>query len=132
MSNSSELKTQPRLVLHLDQLDKNCRMIAAKANTKTIRIATKSIRSLPVLKRILSSSNVFQGFMCYNTLKRLCFCAKKGVISIAGYIKKQSFLKIREQLDPSGTFLNTYFAKLFEINNNRNKAKLPKSMFTEV
>ncbi|WP_170861726.1 hypothetical protein [Virgibacillus chiguensis] len=46
----SHLKSQLRLVLHLDQFDHNCNAIARQANDKTIRIATKSIRSIPVLK----------------------------------------------------------------------------------
>ncbi|NBJ70247.1 MULTISPECIES: alanine racemase [Clostridia] len=77
MSNRSELKSQPRLVLHIDQLDNNCKIIAAKANSKTIRIATKSIRSIPVLKRILASNSVFQGLMCYNAQEAL-FLHEKG------------------------------------------------------
>jgi D-serine deaminase-like pyridoxal phosphate-dependent protein len=56
----------PALLLDVQALDDNCRRIAAKANGKKIRIATKSIRSVPVLNRIFQSNSVFQGLMCYS------------------------------------------------------------------
>ncbi|NBJ70246.1 MULTISPECIES: D-arabinono-1,4-lactone oxidase [Clostridia] len=48
------------------------------------------------------------------------------------YPKLEAFLNIREQLDPSGIFLNAYFAKLLETNNKENRTKLQKSIFAEV
>ncbi|WP_375713321.1 amino acid deaminase/aldolase [Allobacillus halotolerans] len=56
----------PALFLNVNAFDENCEMIASKAQGKTIRIATKSIRSIPVLQRILDSSSVFQGLLCYS------------------------------------------------------------------
>ena len=49
----------PALLLDLDAFDENCKQIANKANGKTIRVATKSIRSIPVLKRIFQMSPLF-------------------------------------------------------------------------
>ncbi|MEF2290814.1 amino acid deaminase/aldolase [Virgibacillus dokdonensis] len=94
----SHLKSQPRLVLHLDQFDHNCNAIARQANDKTIRIATKSIRSIPVLKRILASSNVFQGLMCYNAQEAL-FLHNKGFDNILiGYpsVDREALKQIAE------------------------------------
>lgn len=71
----------PALLLDLDAFDDNCRQIADKANGKKIRIATKSIRSVGVLRRILESDSVFQGLMCYSS-KEAVFLANKGFNNI--------------------------------------------------
>ena len=71
----------PALLLDLDALDQNCQRIAEKANRKTIRIATKSIRSVPVLKRILQSNPVFKGVMCYSPHEAI-FLAEQGIEDI--------------------------------------------------
>lgn len=67
----------PALLLDLDSFDKNSLEIAKQANGKKIRIATKSIRSVPVLKRILDSNPVFQGVMTFSPHEAI-FLAKKG------------------------------------------------------
>ncbi len=67
----------PALLLDLDAFDQNCKMIAEKANGKTIRIASKSIRSVPVLKRIFESNEVFKGLMCYSPYEAI-FLAEQG------------------------------------------------------
>ncbi|MFB6465581.1 amino acid deaminase/aldolase [Cytobacillus sp. Hz8] len=67
----------PALLLDIKVFDENCRTIAAKAQGKTIRIATKSIRSVPVLRRILQSSSTFQGLMCFSP-KEALFLEEKG------------------------------------------------------
>ena len=71
----------PALLLDLDAFDQNCKRIAEKANGKTIRIATKSIRSIPVLKRILQSNPVFKGVMCYSPYEAI-FLAEQGIEDI--------------------------------------------------
>ena len=73
--------TLPALILDLDAFDKNCRKIAAMANGKKIRIASKSIRSIAVLKRILNSSSVFQGIMSFSS-REAVFLAENGVDDI--------------------------------------------------
>lgn len=55
----------PYAFLDLDLLQQNIEDILTRSNGKNIRIASKSIRSTAVLKRILESSNQFQGIMCY-------------------------------------------------------------------
>lgn len=67
----------PALILDIDAFDENCKQIANKANGKRIRIATKSIRSVDVLKRILDSNPVFEGLMCFTPFEAL-FLRNKG------------------------------------------------------
>ncbi|KOP71139.1 amino acid deaminase/aldolase [Cytobacillus solani] len=67
----------PALLLDLDAFDENCQEIAKKANGKTIRIATKSIRSVSLLRRILQSNRIFQGLMSF-TPQESIFLSEKG------------------------------------------------------
>lgn len=55
----------PNLFLDLDAFHKNLHWVISMAGDKTIRIATKSIRSVEILKRILSANPIFQGLMTY-------------------------------------------------------------------
>ncbi|MGP9041296.1 alanine racemase [Cytobacillus kochii] len=57
---------KPALLLDLDALDRNCQVIAMHAKGKKIRVATKSIRSIEVIKRILASNECYQGIMTYS------------------------------------------------------------------
>lgn len=56
----------PFAFVDLDRFDDNVKAIAARAGNKQIRIATKSIRCVSLMKRILKSSNKFQGLMAYS------------------------------------------------------------------
>lgn len=56
---------KPCAFLNMDALQKNMEAITKVAQNKKIRIASKSIRSVDVLKHILSSSPIFQGIMCF-------------------------------------------------------------------
>lgn len=67
----------PALFLDLEAFDENCRQIAAQAKGKKIRIATKSIRSVDVIQRILESDSTFQGLMCFSP-KEAAFLAGIG------------------------------------------------------
>ncbi|MFS0781733.1 amino acid deaminase/aldolase [Bacillus sp. 1P06AnD] len=67
----------PALFLDLSAFEANCRAIAAQAANKRIRIATKSIRSVDILRRILDSSDVYQGLMCFTASEAL-FLHEKG------------------------------------------------------
>jgi D-serine deaminase-like pyridoxal phosphate-dependent protein len=51
--------------LDLDRMEENAKAILGRAGDKKIRIATKSIRSVPVLERILKMDARFQGLMCF-------------------------------------------------------------------
>lgn len=57
---------KPCVLLELDALDKNIELISQKVNGKKIRIASKSIRSVEVLRYLLQKDNIFQGIMSYS------------------------------------------------------------------
>lgn len=56
---------KPCAFVDVDYLNENMKAITKGARHKKIRIASKSIRSVQVLKDILAYSSVFQGIMCY-------------------------------------------------------------------
>ena len=60
---------RPFALVDLDMLDDNARAIAHAAGGKKVRLASKSIRSVGVLNRILRSNPIFQGIMCYTARK---------------------------------------------------------------
>jgi len=68
----------PALLLDEKAFEENCQKIAEKANGKQIRIATKSIRSVELLKKIEHSHPAYCGFMCYSAREAL-FLAEKGL-----------------------------------------------------
>lgn len=69
----------------LDLLDHNIARITARAGSKNIRIATKSVRSTPLIKRILHSSPVFCGLMCFSPQEAI-YLLKQGMDDIVmGY-----------------------------------------------
>lgn len=55
----------PFAYLDLDLFDANAKAIAEAAGDKRVRIASKSVRCVEALQRILDTSTVFQGIMCY-------------------------------------------------------------------
>jgi D-serine deaminase-like pyridoxal phosphate-dependent protein len=55
----------PSLYCDMNLLDENIKIIQ-NLTKKKIRLATKSIRSLEILKYILNQSDQFQGLMCYS------------------------------------------------------------------
>lgn len=61
-----ESVTLPAAWLDLDLLDTNIRAIAARANGRSVRVVSKSIRSRAVLNYLLQNSSLFQGVMCYH------------------------------------------------------------------
>ncbi|NBI29936.1 amino acid deaminase/aldolase [Chengkuizengella marina] len=58
--------SKPFAFLDIDLLDDNILQILNHSSNKKIRIASKSIRCVPVLKRIMEKSDRFQGVMCYS------------------------------------------------------------------
>src|SRR6185312_5257956 len=63
--------------LDLDALDENIRAIIGRAENKHIRVASKSVRSVAVLRRILAASPVFRGLMCF-TAREAAWLAGQG------------------------------------------------------
>lgn len=68
----------PFAYLDLDLLAQNIREIVARAGDKKVRLASKSLRSVSVIKRILAASPVFQGVMSY-TAHEAVYLASQGI-----------------------------------------------------
>lgn len=73
--------SSPALFLDLEAFEKNIQWIIQNSNKKNIRISTKSIRSVEILKRLLKSSDVFQGLMTF-TLKESLWLRNQGFKNI--------------------------------------------------
>lgn len=56
---------KPCAYLHMESLEKNIETILELSGNKNIRIASKSIRSVNVMKMIMNYSDRFQGIMCF-------------------------------------------------------------------
>lgn len=67
----------PYAFLDLDLLEQNIRQIVASARGKRVRLASKSLRSVAVLRRILAADPCFQGIMCY-TAREAAYLASQG------------------------------------------------------
>jgi D-serine deaminase-like pyridoxal phosphate-dependent protein len=70
-------RAMPFAYVDLDLLDANMRMVRARANGKRIRVASKSVRSVAILRRILDADAQFQGLMCF-TAREAAFLAHQG------------------------------------------------------
>ena len=67
----------PFAFVDLDLLKSNIRQTVARARGKRIRIASKSIRSLPLIELILASNPAFQGVMCF-TAPEAVWLSRRG------------------------------------------------------
>lgn len=59
-------RQMPFAYVDLEMFDANASAITKRANNKKIRIASKSIRCINLIKRVLSSNSIFQGIMCFH------------------------------------------------------------------
>jgi len=57
----------PFAYLDLDFFEENIRLIASRAGGKRLRVASKSLRCVAALQRVLEADAVFQGLMCFTT-----------------------------------------------------------------
>ena len=64
----------PLAFVDMDLLDQNIRAVIQRAGGKKIRIASKSIRCVAILRYIQNFSEQFQGIMCYNAREALYLC----------------------------------------------------------
>lgn len=55
----------PLAYVDLELWQQNIEQVLQRSGRKLIRIATKSVRSVPMLRRLLQASPRFQGLMCY-------------------------------------------------------------------
>jgi len=70
-------RAMPFAYLDLDLLEQNTRKIVERAEGKRVRLASKSLRSVAVLKRLLSADPRIQGIMCY-TSREAAYLTKQG------------------------------------------------------
>lgn len=63
--NSFKTQEKPFAYVDLDYFDQNMKDILERANQKKIRIASKSIRCVALLRRILDYNEQYQGIMCF-------------------------------------------------------------------
>ena len=70
-------RPMPFAYLDLDLLDENIRLVAERAGGKRIRLASKSVRCVAVLRRILAANPGFQGIMCF-TAHEAVYLASQG------------------------------------------------------
>ncbi len=71
-------RPMPFAYLDLDLLAQNIRQVVARAGGKRVRLASKSLRSVAVIQRILASDPCFQGIMCY-TAQEAIYLASQGL-----------------------------------------------------
>ena len=62
---------KPCLFLDTELFEKNIQTILKASKGKKIRLASKSIRSISVIKKILNTSDTFQGVMCFSANEAL-------------------------------------------------------------
>ncbi len=59
-------RRMPFAYVDLDMFDANIRQVVERAAGKRVRVASKSVRSVAMLRRILASDPIFIGLMCYS------------------------------------------------------------------
>jgi D-serine deaminase-like pyridoxal phosphate-dependent protein len=75
----------PFAFIDLNALTENIQLTLARADGKRIRLATKSLRSVAIIKRILAASPRFQGLMCF-TAREAVYLASQGFTDLlVGY-----------------------------------------------
>ncbi len=67
----------PFAFVDLDLFDENVRAVLERARGKPIRIASKSIRCLSLLRRIQAASPLFRSIMAYS-VREAVFLARNG------------------------------------------------------
>ncbi|WIY61935.1 amino acid deaminase/aldolase [Bacillus arachidis] len=67
----------PCAFLDEEALERNIEFIVQLCQGKKVRIASKSLRSVPVMKKILASNRCFQGIMCFSP-REVIFLIKQG------------------------------------------------------
>jgi D-serine deaminase-like pyridoxal phosphate-dependent protein len=70
-------RAMPFAYVDLDLLDQNVQAILKRAGAKRIRLASKSIRSVAILRRLLDADPRFQGIMCF-TAREAVWLASQG------------------------------------------------------
>ena len=74
-------RPMPFAYVDLDLLEQNIRQVITRAQGKRIRLASKSLRSVAILQRLLAADASFQGIMCY-TAREALYLASKGIADL--------------------------------------------------
>lgn len=75
----------PFAFVDLDLLQENIRLTLERAKGKKVRLATKSLRSVSVIKRILAASSQFQGLMCFTAREAVHLASLGFTDLLVGY-----------------------------------------------
>jgi D-serine deaminase-like pyridoxal phosphate-dependent protein len=67
----------PFAFLDLDLLEQNIRQVVERARGKRVRLASKSLRSVAIIRRILAANPCFQGLMCFTAMEA-AYLASQG------------------------------------------------------
>jgi D-serine deaminase-like pyridoxal phosphate-dependent protein len=67
----------PFAFLDLDLLEQNIRQVVERARGKRVRLASKSLRSVAIIRRILAANSCFQGLMCFTAMEA-AYLASQG------------------------------------------------------
>src|SRR5258708_19657351 len=78
-------RRMPFAYVDLDLLDANIREAVARAAGKRVRVASKSVRSVAILRRILDSSPTIQGLMCFTAPEAVWLAAQGFHDLLIGY-----------------------------------------------
>ncbi|MGH2494961.1 MAG: amino acid deaminase/aldolase [Ktedonobacteraceae bacterium] len=75
----------PFAFVDLDLLEQNIRQIAGRARGKRLRLASKSLRCIAILRRIFAADACFQGIMCYTALEAVYLASQGFKDLLIGY-----------------------------------------------
>lgn len=78
-------RPMPFAYLDLDLLEQNIRQVMARVGGKRVRLASKSLRSVAVIRRILAADACFQGIMCYTALEAVYLASQGFDDLLVGY-----------------------------------------------
>lgn len=70
-------RPMPFAYLDLDLFEENIRQVASKAGGKRIRVASKSLRCVAAIRRVLEADPCFQGIMCF-TAREAAYLFSQG------------------------------------------------------
>jgi D-serine deaminase-like pyridoxal phosphate-dependent protein len=71
-------RPMPLAFIDLDLFDENVRAVAARAGDKKIRIATKSIRCVPLIERVFGAHPNYRGVMAFS-VREAVFLSQQGL-----------------------------------------------------
>jgi D-serine deaminase-like pyridoxal phosphate-dependent protein len=78
-------RRMPFAYLDLDLLNQNMQQIVERAGNKRVRLASKSLRSVAVLRHILAANTCFQGIMSYSPREAVYLATQGFTDLLIGY-----------------------------------------------